>query len=92
MTMHETKGTIASLRAIPREKLSDKIRKTVLGLGIVALSVGAAFLWGAPWWAGMAGTLLGATIWSGELVLSPIRLLGAVLVDLFRKATGKNGT
>jgi hypothetical protein len=89
--MHETKGTIARITAIPKEKLGDKLRKTALGIGIAALSIVAVAQWGAPWWAGLGGGLLGATIWSGELVLTPVKLLGAVLVDLYRKATGKNG-
>ena len=91
MTQEPTKGTIAAMKAIPREKFAVKVRKTLLGIGIAVLSVVAAAKWGAPWWAWMGGCLLAATIWSGELILAPVKSLGEALVNLYRKATGKDG-
>lgn len=90
--MEPTKGSFAHLKAItPPEKFAVKVRKTILGAGIALLSVVAAVKWGAPWWAGMGGCLLAATIWSGELVLGSVKSLGGALVDLFRRAKGTNG-
>jgi len=88
MTLHHTKGQIAALKDIPPEKLGTKVKKTVLGVGVTALSVVAVVKWQAPWWAGMGGGLLGATIWSGELVTAPFKLLGAAIVDLYKQYKG----
>lgn len=86
--MTETHRTLAGLKAIPKEKLADKIRKTVLGLFLAGLGIVATWKFSAPWWVAVGSGLLGATVWSGELVLSPVRLLGAVVVDLWRQVKG----
>lgn len=85
--MKQTKA-FKAIRAIPQEKLGVKVQKTFLGLGVVALSVVAVVKWGAPWWAGMGGALLGATIWSGELLTAPFKALGEVVADLYKRIKG----
>lgn len=86
--MTETQRTLSGLKAIPKEKLADKVRKTVLGVFLAGLGIVATWKLGAPWWVAVGSGLLGATVWSGELVLSPLKLLGAVVVDLWRQVKG----
>lgn len=86
--MTRTKTTLNAIKAIPREKLPGKLSKTVLGIGIAALSAIATTKWGAPWYVGWGGGILGGvTIW-GELVTTPVKLLGAVVVDLWKQVKG----
>lgn len=90
-----TGATITALRAIPPEKFAVKAKRTIIGVGFAGLGgwlirIGATrdevSLWLVGGGAGLI--LLGATVWSGELVLLPVKLLGAVLIDLWQKAKG----
>lgn len=82
--MTHTERTVSALKAIPRERLADKIKKTVLGAFVAALGIVLTTRYAAPWHVAVGGGLLGATIWSGELVLAPIKLLIAAVRDLLR--------
>lgn len=86
--MTNTQRTVSALKAIPREKLADKVRKTVAGLFLAGLGIVATWKFGAPWWVAVGSGLLGATVWSGELVVAPLKLLGAAVVDLWQRAKG----
>ncbi len=86
--MTNTQRTVSALKAIPKEKLADKIRKTVAGVFLAGLGIVATWQFGAPWWVAVGSGLLGATVWSGELVVAPLKLLGAAVVDLWRQVKG----
>lgn len=68
--MSNLKATVtADLKAIPRERLGQKIRRTVTGLAFVAAAgVVLKFLPGAPWWVPLVLFGLGMHIISGDLV------------------------
>jgi hypothetical protein len=83
--MTHTERTVSALKAIPKDRLADKIRKTALGVFIAALGITMTAKYAAPWYVAAGGGLLGATIWSGELVVAPIKLLGAALADIWRR-------
>lgn len=87
--MTKTQATIRALTSIPPEKLGTKIKKTVAGVFLAALGIAATKWFGAPWWVAVGSGLLGATVWSGEIVLTPFKLLGAVVVDLYKRLKGE---
>ncbi len=70
--MTNTQRTVSALKAIPKEKLADKIRKTVAGVFLAGLGIVATWQFEAPWWVAVGSGLLGATVWSGELVVAPV--------------------
>lgn len=86
--MTETHRTLSGLKAIPKEKLATKLKKTAVGVFLAALGIVATWRFGAPWYVAVGSGLLGATVWSGELVVAPLKLLGAALVDLWRQVKG----
>lgn len=77
--------TMADLKAIPREKLRTKIQRTVMGGFLIVLGFVSTWKLGAPWYVAVGGGLLGATIWSSELVVSSLKLLGGTVIDLFKQ-------
>lgn len=83
--MTHTQRTVNALKAIPKDRLADKLKKTALGVFIAALGIVCTAKFAAPWYVAVGGGLLGATIWSGELVVAPLKLLGAALVDLWKQ-------
>lgn len=86
--MSKTEAQMRAFRAIPAEKFAVKVKRTVLGVGVAALGILLTAYAGAPWWVAAGGGLLGATIWSGEMVTGAVKLIGAVVVDLWVKAKG----
>lgn len=89
--MTKTNATLNAIRAIPPEKLGTKLKKTAVGVIVAGGSVAATKWLGAPWYIAVGGGLLGATIWSGEIVTAPLKLLGSVLADLYQKVKASNG-
>lgn len=77
--------TLAGLKAIPREKLRTKIQRTAMGAFLIVLGIVSTWQFGAPWYVAVGGGLLGATVWSSELVVSALKLLGGTVIDLFRQ-------
>ncbi len=60
---------------VPAEKFGVMVQKTVVGIGFIALGVVGIARWSFPWWATVALCVLGATVWSGQLVTQSIRRL-----------------
>lgn len=77
--------TLADLKAIPAEKLKTKVQRTVMGLFLIALGIVSTWKFAAPWYVAVGGGLLGATVWSGELVVSSLKLLGGTVIELFKQ-------
>lgn len=90
------------LEAIPREKLSKMLVRTlvgtifvILGVGLIALQVKLLYsdkdLARLSLWLLGGGTflvVLGATIWSSQLVITPLRVITGILggvLDSIRK-------
>ena len=88
--MTRLRKSLNGLRAIPADRMRVKLQKTGIGIFLAATSILGTARWGAPWYVAAGGCLLAATMWSGELVLSPIRMLGAIVVDLVSKTKGKS--
>ena len=57
---------------LPFEKALKKIKRTIAGLGLVALGVMGAAKWGWPWFATMPLAVVGATVWAGEIITLPV--------------------
>lgn len=90
----------AQLAAIPRERFVGKAVRTFFGLLFVGL--GVAMVWLAlselhhshttvdRWLlgGGVGAMVLGATIWSSELVLAPLKLLLAFAGDVLAMVRG----
>ena len=92
--MTKTK-TFEAIRAIPKEKLGDKIKKTVLGLGVFVLGAyivraGATAdplsLWAIA--GGVAVCFIGGVTVSGELFLAPVRAVGEMFTDFYKRIKG----
>lgn len=63
------------LERVPPEKFSVMLQRTVLGLLFIALGVVGLKLWAFPWYAGVGLSVLGATIWSGQVVTGALKAL-----------------
>jgi hypothetical protein len=89
--LSRTHAVLAQVKAIPAERLGTKLRKTVAGVVIAGVSVLATHAYAAPWWVAVGGCIAGATVWSGELVLAPLKLLAAVVLDVVRRVPPSEG-
>lgn len=100
MKLPRVSGTQAQLRRIPPERLRQKVTRTLLGSGFVlagAWLVSRAVrqvehqhplnLW--IFGTGVGLVVLGATIWSSELVLMPLKLVLALVRDVADIVRGK---
>lgn len=63
------------LDAVPAEKFSVMLQRTVLGLLFIVLGVVGLKLWAFPWYAGVGLSVLGATIWSTQVVTGAVKAL-----------------
>lgn len=88
MLKHTTR-TIARIQQIPTESLGGKIKKTVVGVGIVAFGLYGARGIGFPWYVTVALVILGATIWSSELMVFPFKLFASFLGDVLASLRGQ---
>lgn len=98
MTLQHTKQITAQLSAIPKEKLSRKILKTVIGALFAALgfyliyteakhppvSVTVLLI-------GIGLVMVGATVWAGEIVTAPLRIVLALVRDAFAAVKPSKG-
>jgi len=87
--LNKTQQIMAGLRDIPRERWSAKVQKTLTGLAISALGIVGLMHGWWEWPVGVSLALLGATVWSGEIVMAPLKILVALAIDLVRAI--KNG-
>jgi len=95
-------STLEHLQAVPKEKLSKMIVRTLigtifvlLGVGLIALQVKLIYeskdLAKLSLWLLGGGTflvVLGATIWSSQLVITPLKVITGILggiLDTVRK-------
>ena len=78
MTKDEMKTGIqkaVGLSAVPKDKFGVMVKKTVVGGGLVALGVMGMARFGFPWYAGLGCSVLGATVWSGQVVTGAVTML-----------------
>lgn len=75
---------------LPAEKWPQVVKRTVLGIAFIAFgAVGAVQLeW--PWYVAAGFCLLGATIWSTQLVVGALKAL-LEPVRAYRALAGKDG-
>lgn len=78
------------VEAVPEEKWPTMVKRTVLGLAFIAFGgVGAVQLaW--PWYVAAGFTLMGATIWSTQLVVGALKAL-LEPVRAYKALAGKDG-
>lgn len=86
--MSHTKTQINALRAIPKEKLSVKLQRTVLGLLFVVGAIAGAIAAQWPWYVVVTLALFGATIWSGEIVTGALKIVLAAFKDVWGTVKG----
>jgi O-antigen ligase len=73
---------ILGLEEVPRWKWRKMLHKTFVGALFVTLAAFGGGRWGWPWYAVLGAGVLGATVWAGQVVLSPFKLLTAALRDV----------
>lgn len=76
------------LDAVPPEKFGVMLQRTVLGGLFVALGVLGLTRWAFPWYAGVALCVLGATIWSTQVVTGALKALIGPLKAIVGAAKG----
>lgn len=64
-----------NLHEVPKERWPSVVRRTVTGAVLVAAGCAGAAVWGFPWYAAVGLVLLGATIWSTQLVVGSLKAL-----------------
>lgn len=90
--MDNLKQTLGELKAIPRERLSDKIKKTILAVLIAGLGVYGAAKWSWPWYVVLPVCMAGAHVASQELTRAAVRFVVSAVKDLVAAVrNGKNG-
>lgn len=72
------------LNEVPPEKFSVMLQRTVLGLLFIVLGVLGLKLWAFPWYAGVGLAVLGATIWSTQVVTGALKALVGPLTQIAR--------
>lgn len=77
------------LEDVPPEKFGVMLQRTILGALFVALGVLGMKLWAFPWYAGTALCVLGATIWSTQVVTGALRALIGPLKAIVDAAKGR---
>lgn len=94
--MEQTQQVLAGVRKMPREKFWTKVWRTVVGVGLLVVLWQLGHL--MPGTIRNGGWVLAGVLVAGELVLFPVRLLGAAAVDVvapairaIRKALSGNG-
>lgn len=93
--MTHVKTVTSDLKAIPRERLATKLKRTVLGVGFAGLGGFMVIrqIGGTPSltlvFVGIALCVLGATVWSTELMAAPIKIVVASVRDALNAVRGK---
>lgn len=75
--------------SIPKPRLVNKVKRTVVGLVFVVVAIGIAkIVPEAPWWAKVGPAVLGALIMSGDLGKTSIQFAVGVIKDLLSAKKG----
>ncbi len=88
--MSHIKDATQQFRAIPPERLTTKIKRTIVGAGIIACAVFAGRA-GWPWYAVLGIGGVGAHVLSAELVEKAGKWAVALIRDVLKAVAGKNG-
>lgn len=76
------------LEEVPPERFGVMLQRTLLGGLFIALGVLGMKLWAFPWYAGVALCVLGATIWSTQVVTGALKALIGPLKAIVGAAKG----
>lgn len=78
------------VHAVPEEKWPTMVKRTVLGLAFIAFGAVGAIELEWPWYVAAGFTLMGATIWSTQLVVGALKAL-LEPVRAYKALAGKDG-
>lgn len=75
------------LDAVPRERFGAMVKRTIIGTGLVALGVVGLAKYGLNQYLAVGLVLLGATVWSTQLVTNSLKALINPLKAIKRAAS-----
>lgn len=88
---HQTRVMRAvKMDAVPVEKWPTLVKRTVLGIAFIGFGAVGAVQLAWPWYVAAGFCLLGATIWSTQLVVGALKAL-LEPVRAYRALAGKDG-
>lgn len=77
------------LEAVPPEKASVMVQRTILGILFVAVGLAGLAVWGMNHYLAAGFILVGATTWSTQVVSGALRALVGPLANLRRSVKGE---
>jgi hypothetical protein len=90
--IHKAVRTVAKLpEETPVERVATMLQKTVLGMVLAGVGVGGLLVLEMNHYLATGFILVGATVWSGQLVTGALKSLIQPLRDILAAIRGKNG-
>ena|SRR3990167_3853621 len=74
--------------ALPGHRLYDKVRRTIIGLVVIAGGIAGGQIWDWSQWLVAGMIVLGASVWSSSLVLLPLKVILPLVTDVIRAVRG----
>jgi hypothetical protein len=92
VAMQHTKAAMDPIKAVPKERLTVKVLRSIFGLLFIGGAGLAAYYLEWPWYVAVPVAMFGAHIISAEITKAGLSLIVGLVKDLFAVVKGKNGT